>query len=48
MRHGIISVEDACNFLQRGTICLNIEEVDECKFDTDPQRVEESEVPVLG
>ena len=48
MRYGLISVEDACNFFQRGTLRLNIEEVDECELDTDPQRVEEGEVPVLG
>lgn len=48
MRHlGIITIEDLSQFLESGTPCLNIEEVDKAELDEDPNGVDQRQVPVV-
>jgi len=44
--NSVLTVEDLGDFLKSGSLGFNVDEVDEDEFDTDPQGVEQGEVPV--
>lgn len=46
--NGVVTIKDTGNFLESGTLGLNVEVVDEDKFAEVPEGVEEHEVPVVG
>lgn len=48
MSNGAVSIKDLGEFLEGGTFGFDVEEVDEDKFDEDPDCVDEREIVVMG